>query len=470
MWGLLWGVRCDFAEKFRVGKLRDERCEGPRTITRPKPRDAFLHAKPWQFGRDGRKFKVVSERLRRLSRVLARFDHSGDCRSVFPSVETILGRLHAAELNYPETGPAWRSRMDWSRRTVFVYLERLERAGIATSGGLSSYHGTKRRELHSERLLSVPLESCTPTLRESCIGSKSLDSKKWHVSRKKRAETPRPETGRRASPPSDSTSPSKATSTATSKPKPSCGGKAKTQTQTVAGPLPSVPVSDLRKPSAAVQLLNLLAQTYGVEKDADLFPMMMLTYVLRSIRRDPGGQRLVFDPGAYVISCTENFLRSRRIIRATRFLSDSRICPACTSMARSGLKEMHPPRNQHQHAGDVAVNPSRGINSTRRQDRKSRQPTARDAAERKAGTREPRSIRSASRDLTAMRSKLRTRKPQDARNRRAMTTNTLPNRRHARKSRRSLVGRGDSASVSRFSIPMVAKVPCGRLETMSPRS
>jgi hypothetical protein len=117
--------------------------------------------------------------------VLARFDHSGNCRSVFPSVETILGRLRAAELNYPETGPAWRSRMDWSRRTVFVYLKRLERAGIATSGGLSSYHGTKRRELHSERLLSVPLESCTPTPRESCTRSKSLDSKKLQRSRRK---------------------------------------------------------------------------------------------------------------------------------------------------------------------------------------------------------------------------------------------------------------------------------------------
>jgi hypothetical protein len=68
--------------------------------------------------------------------------------------------------------------MNWSRRTAFVYLKRLEDAGIATSGGLSSYHGTKRRELHSERLLSVPLESCTPTPRESCTRSKSLDSKK----------------------------------------------------------------------------------------------------------------------------------------------------------------------------------------------------------------------------------------------------------------------------------------------------
>src|SRR6202044_1210471 len=80
--GLLWdSTSTQAAAKIAVGRT-----------AAPKPRDAFLNAKPWQFGRDGRKFKVVAERLRRLSRVLARFDHSGDCRSVFPSVETILGR------------------------------------------------------------------------------------------------------------------------------------------------------------------------------------------------------------------------------------------------------------------------------------------------------------------------------------------------------------------------------------------
>ena len=64
--------------------------------------------------------------------------------------------------------------------------KRLDRAGIAASRGLSSYHGTKRRELHSERLFSVPLESCTPTPRESCTRTKSLDSKKPQRSRRKR--------------------------------------------------------------------------------------------------------------------------------------------------------------------------------------------------------------------------------------------------------------------------------------------
>jgi hypothetical protein len=151
----------------------------------PKPRDVFLHAKPWQFGRDGRKFKVVAERMRRLSRVLARFDRSGDCASIFPSVGTLLEGVRSAERNYPEQGAPWARRMAWSRRTVFVYLKRLERTGISTASGLSSYHGTKRRTLHPEKLLSVPIESCIPTARESCTRSKSLDSKKPQKSRKK---------------------------------------------------------------------------------------------------------------------------------------------------------------------------------------------------------------------------------------------------------------------------------------------
>jgi hypothetical protein len=149
-----------------------------------RPRDAFLHAKPWQFGRDGRKFKIVAERMRRVARVLARFDGSGECASIFPSVETILERLRTAELNYPEHAAPCARRMTWSRRSVFAYLKRLETGQISSKAGLSSYHGTKRRALHPERLLSVPLESCTPIPRESCTRSKSLDSKKLHRTKK----------------------------------------------------------------------------------------------------------------------------------------------------------------------------------------------------------------------------------------------------------------------------------------------
>ena len=154
---------------------------------KPQPGDLFRHAQPWRFARpdDGRKYRVVRERLRRLARCLAgkHFDRSGDCREIFPAVNTILKRLTAAELNYPEG-----LRFTWSRPTVFRYMDRLERSGIATSRGLSHYHGTRRRELHSDKLLSVPLESETPTPgqsetprhRECEPRSKSLKTWKIH--------------------------------------------------------------------------------------------------------------------------------------------------------------------------------------------------------------------------------------------------------------------------------------------------
>src|ERR1039458_2558437 len=68
-------------EDSASGSTRANATPGARTSA-PKPCDAFLHAKPWQFGRNGRKFKVVAERMRRLVRVLARFDRSGDCTKI----------------------------------------------------------------------------------------------------------------------------------------------------------------------------------------------------------------------------------------------------------------------------------------------------------------------------------------------------------------------------------------------------
>ncbi len=158
---------------------------GKQGTQRPQAADLFRHAHPWRFASpdDGRKYRVVRERLRRLARCLARFDRSGNCREIFPAIAKITARLNAAELNYPEG-----RRFKWSRKTVFRYLDRLERGGIATASGLSHYHGTRRRELHPERLLSVPLESDTPigresdtpTRPESDTGSKSLKTWKIH--------------------------------------------------------------------------------------------------------------------------------------------------------------------------------------------------------------------------------------------------------------------------------------------------
>jgi hypothetical protein len=117
--------------------------------------------------------------MRRFVRALARFGPA-DCRSIFPSVETILARLRSTELNYPEP-----RRFKWSRPTVFRYLKRLEAAGIASVQGRTSMRGTSRRVLHPERLLSVPREDETFARREDETRSKSLKSKKKQGSRKK---------------------------------------------------------------------------------------------------------------------------------------------------------------------------------------------------------------------------------------------------------------------------------------------
>lgn len=169
-------IRTDHEKQFNTG------LQPILTARELKAADLFRHAQPWRFGKacDGRKFRVVRERLRRLARCLARFDRSGNCREIFPAISTILAKLNAAELNYPED-----RRFKWSRRTVLAYLVRLEERGIATAGGLSHCHGTRRRELHPDRLLSVPCESCTPTPRESCTRIKSL---KFHESRKKKQQ------------------------------------------------------------------------------------------------------------------------------------------------------------------------------------------------------------------------------------------------------------------------------------------
>jgi hypothetical protein len=160
-------------KNFAPGSFRTNSVTRPRAASQ-RPRDAFLHAKPWQFGRDGRKFKIVAERSRRVARVLARFG-SDDCRSIFPSVDTILTKLRAAETHFPVDGAPWARRMSWSRRTVLRYLRRLERIGISVTGGLRRERGTRCRALNPAKLLSFP--------RESGTRSKSLDSKKLQLVR-----------------------------------------------------------------------------------------------------------------------------------------------------------------------------------------------------------------------------------------------------------------------------------------------
>jgi hypothetical protein len=254
---------------------------GKQVTRKPQPADLFRHAQPWRFASrgDGRKYRVVRERLRRLARVLARFDRSGNCREIFPAVATITAQLNAAELNYPDG-----QRFKWSRPTVFRYLDRLKRGGVATSSGLSHYHGTRRRVLHSDRLLSVPPESETPTpanLRQE-LNPRSL---KFHKTRKKRPEMPT------------------AAETA------ACGASLSVKSSALgkrATPLPYVTAAELRQPARAIQFLNLIADRYQAQ--IPLSPAVMLAWVLRKTKRDPDCGRHIFHPPEYVIRCVENFL------------------------------------------------------------------------------------------------------------------------------------------------------------------
>lgn len=176
-------------------------------------------------------------------------------------------------MNYPEG-----QRFTWSRPTVFRCLARLKQSGIATTGGLSHYHGTRRRELHSERLLFVPLESETPTRRESETGSKAF--RKFHVSRKKRTDT---HTAAKSAVRGVEFSPSKKKEVS----------------------LPYETAAELRRPARAAELLNQMTLWKLCGS-----PEVMLAWVLRPTKRDPHCQRKIFHPLEYVSGCITNFLRA----------------------------------------------------------------------------------------------------------------------------------------------------------------
>ena len=174
---------------------------------------------------------------------------------IFPAVATITARLNAVELNYPEG-----QRFKWSRPTVFRYLDRLKRGGVATSGGLSHYHGTRRRVLHSDRLLSVPLESETPTpanLRQE-LNPRSL---KFHGNA--HAETP-------------------------------------AAAQTAARCARGVSGMELRQPARATELLNAIYNRYPQHNY--LWSAEMLAWALRN------PDRRISDPLKYAITCVDNFV------------------------------------------------------------------------------------------------------------------------------------------------------------------
>lgn len=129
------------------------------------------------------------------------------------------------------------------------------------------------------------------------------DGKNSCQNTKKRTDTRTPDKpARRVSvPPANSGSNAKATATPTAE---------TSWPREGARQLPSWTVAQLRRPAIAVLLLNFLAKRYASTHDVDLWPEMMLSWILRSVRKDPTGLRKIFHPYDYVASVADNFIRS----------------------------------------------------------------------------------------------------------------------------------------------------------------
>jgi len=228
--------------------------------------DLFRHARPWQFPGDGRKSRLIKERERRLTRCCASFDRTMSCENIYSAVDTILRRLRETELVYPAVKRkrgrpiSGRERLAWSRRTVFRYLARLEKAGILIRGGLNSQRRkTRRRALHPDKLLFSAVQSGTPQ-----CGTQSTSPRKFHTIRKKRTET-HPA--------------AKAAACTVSLSKKSSGlGKRATL-------LPYATAAELRQPERAVELLNLFAIRYHQQDER--WHLLALAWALRKTKGDP---------------------------------------------------------------------------------------------------------------------------------------------------------------------------------------
>lgn len=254
---------------------------------KPLAADLFRHARPWQFPGDGRKSRLIKERERRLTRCCAGFDRTMSCENIYPAVDTILRRLRETELVYPAVKRkrgrpiSGREPLAWSRRTVFRYLARLEKAGIVSRGGLNTQRrNTRRRVLHPDKLLFSPVQSGTPQ-----CGTQSSSPRKFHTIKKKRAET-------------HAAAKTAAFGVSLSE-KSSPLGKRAT-------PLPSATAAELRQPARAVEFLNLFGIRYPQQDER--WHLLALAWALRKTKGDPDCQRKIFHPVEYVIGCIDNFL------------------------------------------------------------------------------------------------------------------------------------------------------------------
>src|SRR6266404_3512465 len=75
-----------------------------RSRYQPKAHQVFRRAREWQFGdaAKGRKWRGIQSRLRMLARVLAMYDRSGECRSIYSATDTMLLDVRKLEARHAE--------------------------------------------------------------------------------------------------------------------------------------------------------------------------------------------------------------------------------------------------------------------------------------------------------------------------------------------------------------------------------
>ena len=257
--------------------------EQPKRLPKVKrAHQVFRHARPWQFldaaEAKKRKHRHVGRRMQRLTRVLAQFDHSGNCVNIWASANTILKRLREAE-DRCEPG----DRMKWSRATLFRYLKRLNRSGVASRRGLTNKRGSRIRSLDPEKLLSVPRECETQEVKDFEVhkSSKRSDSQESVRNSFRTAFTAFENI------------------------------KGNSKRKTAAQPRPQPPTwtaEQLKEPAVAAELLNLLCSRYGAKMGRESWPMLALAWALRPTSKDPRCQRRIYHPENYVIRMVENLL------------------------------------------------------------------------------------------------------------------------------------------------------------------
>lgn len=251
--------------------LEYSRIAKPILRSKPKAHQIIRRARPTQFRRHGRKFRVNQERDLRVMRALARYDRGA---GVWASLNTLLAEVRKIEASL-DGGAV---QMTWSLRTLVRSLTRLRRDGLIASHEIRRKErarwGSRARSLHPEKFL--PRE-CGARSKVEC-GAREVKGYKLHTS-VKRDES-------RAGARGLSPLPEKAL---------------EVQEQTRGPEFPRA--IDLQRPALAVPLLNMLSQQYGPE-----FALPFLCFATRSIAGDRYQQRRIVDPRSYVLSVSRNLL------------------------------------------------------------------------------------------------------------------------------------------------------------------